>query len=311
MKVIWKICRLLILILAVLILLNLEGISQTQKQMISQARISYLSGKSLIQHASSLLNEEAGEGMQLMEGDRIGTTDGRMEIDLGNGNCIRLDRNTKIDFTRLPRSASRFTQIRLWSGSAIIRLGFLENEKNLEISTPDVTAYFLDRGMYRLDVEEDKKTQIHVFSGLLEAAGEFDSILLKKSQSASAVQGRTPHPAFPVGMKDDFFNWNKEREEQIRRQFSRRNHHVIMTKSKGRGTSVRPKRKHLPPNRINQMTLQRIHPAYPVNRLYKYISGNKSKSIEKKNYSVILPEQSINPPQKIRPPTKKDPGEKK
>jgi hypothetical protein len=309
MNVLIKICRFLIVIPAVFILMNLDGIGQSGGDINRRPIITYLSGNGFIHHAAGLKYEPACLGMQLIEGDRIGTTDGRLEIELGNKNYVRLDNDTKIDLTRLPRKGSRFTQLRLWTGNAIISLHSWENEKYLEMNTPDVTAYFLDRGVYRLDVKENSETQIHVFSGLLEAAGEADSILLKKSQKASAFQGRTSRMDFLTAtVQDKFFNWNKAREEQIRRHLSPRNLPSGAggrVQSKGKFVSAKTSGRHTPPIQINQSRTQRISPSSSINRLYKYISREKMPAGEK-NITRLIPEQTVQPPQKIRPPTKKN-----
>ena len=305
MNIILKICRFLILVAAILILLNLDAIGQSGDTLKSQAKINYLSGNGFIQHAVGLNLESACVNMPLMEGDRVGTTDGRMEIDLGNGNYIRLDKNTKIDFNRLPRSASRFTQVRLWSGSAIISLASLMREKNLELNTPDVTVYLLDQGVYRLDVDKNKETRIYVSRGLLEAAGESESILLKKGQRASAVQGRPFHTdIFASTIHDPFFNWNKSREEKVGKIESSK------ISSRKQFTSIRAQERLLLPTRINRRNLNRIQPPSPVNRLYKYLSKNK-RPIQGKNITGAGAEKSVSSPQKIRPPTKKESKKKK
>ncbi len=294
----------MILIAAILILLNLDAIGQSGNTLKTQAKINYLSGNGFIQHAVGLNFESACVNMPLMEGDRVGTTDGRMEIDLGNGNYIRLDKNTKIDFNRLPRSASRFTQVRLWSGSAIISLASLMREKNLELHTPDVTVYLLDRGVYRLDIEKSRETRIYVIRGLLEAAGESESILLKKDQRASAIQGRPFHTdIFASTINDPFFNWNKSREEKVGKIESPKI-------SQKQFTPMRADERLLLPTRINRRNLNRIQPESPVNRLYKYLSKNK-RPIQGKNITGALAEKSVSSPQKIRPPTKKESEKKK
>ncbi len=317
MKIFLQICRFLILTAAILVLLHINSKGAVRDNSLSQTRISFLSGTSFIQRASGLSYEEVSENMPVTEGDRIGTADGRMEINFGNGNYIRLDRNTKIDFTRLPRSTSSFTQIQLWSGSIIISLGTLETEKHLEIRTPDMSAYLLDKGEYRLDVEDGKKTRIQVFRGMLEAAGESESILIKKSQRATAFQGRiTQSEELNAASQDNFFYWNKGREEIVRKNSSRGKpaapaavrpaaHRESLLKAKDYNGKPLP-------SRINQQKLKTGIPESPVNRLYQYISRGKTHSARSKNIKKLGPgEQTVKPPKKIRPPTKKDSKKKK
>lgn len=300
MKAVIKIFRLLILILAVLILLNIDGTGGTRLQVDPKARISHLTGKSFILPAAGLEYQEAEIDMPVGEGDRIGTAAGRMEIDLGNGNYIRLNHHTRIDVTRLPRSSSRFTQLRLWAGGAIVSVESLENEKDLEINTPDVTAYFLDKGVYRLDIEEEKETRIHVFRGLLEAAGEADSILLRKSQQASAVQGRLAQAGMPTAViQDNFYHWNRNREEQVRKHPSREEKPDMSSGNKNENRNLRM------PLPISPEKSHRGFLESPLSRLYEYVSQTKIQVRLEKKTSRVIPESSALPPKKIRPPNKK------
>ena len=109
----------------------------------SFARLSHITGKIYIQRAPELGYEEGVINMPIAEGDRLGTTEGRAEIYLGKGNYVRLDNNTKIDFLKLPDRISSLIQIQIWTGNVILSLGSLDEEKSMEIHTPDVSIYLL------------------------------------------------------------------------------------------------------------------------------------------------------------------------
>jgi len=112
----------------------------------SFARLSYVTGNTYIQSVSELAYEEAEVNMPIAEGDRVGTTDGRAEIYLGRGAYLRLDYQTKIDITSLPRRGNDVTQVRVWAGNVYFSVKNLEEEKNIEIHTADVSLYLLDQG---------------------------------------------------------------------------------------------------------------------------------------------------------------------
>lgn len=188
----------------------------------SFARLSYISGNSYIQKATDLNFEEGEVNMPVTEGDRLGTTDGRVEIYLGKGNYIRLDSNTKVDFLQLPKAGSDLTRIRIWSGNVYLCMDSLEREKSMEIHTSDVSFYLLDSGNYRIDVRENAETEIFVFQGMIEAAGESNSVLVKDAQRLEVIEGHfTSRPTrFHAASEDSFDRWSENREAEIRKHIS-------------------------------------------------------------------------------------------
>ncbi len=185
----------------------------------SVARLSYISGSTYIQKASDLVYDEGVVNMPIIEGDRVQTTDGRAEIFLGKGNYIRLDKNTKIDFERFPKLDDDLFQFQLWSGNIYLSIRTLENEKDVEIHSSDVSVYILDAGLYRIDVRPNAETEIFVFNGLVEAAGESGSILIKDEQRLEATEGYfTSRPTnFFASADDSFDRWSENRDEQIKK----------------------------------------------------------------------------------------------
>ena len=58
----------------------------------------------------------------------------------------------------------------------------LEREKSIEIHSSDVSVYLMEAGLYRADVRQNIETEVFVFNGMLEAAGNSDSHLLNEAQ---------------------------------------------------------------------------------------------------------------------------------
>jgi len=190
----------------------------------SFARLSYLTGNIYIQRATDLGYEEGTVNMPISEGDRLGTTEGRAEIYFGRGNYVRLDHNTKIDFIKLPDKVNELTQIQIWSGNVYFSVWSLEEEKNIEIHTSDVSIYLLEKGLYRIDVRENGETEIFVYQGLVEASGEAGSVLIKDEQRLEAVDGHfTSRPShFYAAAEDSFDRWSEYRDSQIRKRLANR-----------------------------------------------------------------------------------------
>jgi Family of unknown function (DUF6600) len=189
----------------------------------SVARLSFVEGKTFVQRASDLGYEEGALNMPISEGDRIGTSDGRAEIHFGKANFIRLDAETKLDVLNLPKKDDDVARLRVWSGSLYLVVGTLKKEKSIELHTADSSFYVLDRGVYRVDVRENRDTEIEVFEGLIEVAGEDGSTLLKAGQRLEVSEGRfaSKPSSFIAVANDSFDKFNESRDSVTRRQFAK------------------------------------------------------------------------------------------
>jgi hypothetical protein len=189
----------------------------------SIARLSFVEGKAFVQRASDLGYEEAALNMPISEGDRIGTSEGRVEIHFGRGNYIRLDNDTKVDILNLPKKDDDVARIRVWSGNIFLVVSSLKKEKAIELHTADSSFYVLDRGVYRVDVRENRDTEIQVYKGLIEVAGEDGSTLLKDSQKLEISEGRfATKPSSFIAVADDAFDkFNTARTSVTGREFAK------------------------------------------------------------------------------------------
>lgn len=190
----------------------------------SFARLNFITGDTFIQKASDLAYEEGEVNMPIVEGDRVGTTDGRAEIYLGLGAYLRLDHQTKLDVLTLPNQENDLTRIQLWSGSAILSLNRLDREKSIEIHTSDMSIYLLAQGLYRIDVRENAQTELFVFDGMAETAGQDESHMVKDAQRVEAVRGRFIDPplGFTASEEDSFDRWSDYRESGVRGMLAER-----------------------------------------------------------------------------------------
>ena len=187
------------------------------------ARLSYINGNVYVQRATELEYEEGMVNMPVTEGDRLGTTEGRAEIFMGRGKYLRLDRNTKMDLLDLPGPASDLTGIQIWRGNIFFSILSLKKEKTIEIHTDDASLYILEAGLYRIDVRGDE-TEIFVFRGLLEAAGETGSVLIREAQRLEATDGHfLGRPSrFAAVSEDSFDRWSELRDHEVRKRMAKR-----------------------------------------------------------------------------------------
>jgi hypothetical protein len=219
-----KMKKIILLIPALLIFLSPLSAEEPEYTNNSFARLSFTTGTTYIQRAADLGFEEAEVNTPITEGDRLGTTDGRAEIFLGKGNYVRLDKNSKIDFMNLPKKGYGLVRVRIWAGNAYFHVESLDEEKDIEIHTSDVSIYVLDAGLYRIDVRENRKTEIFVFSGMVEAAGETGSVLIKDEQRLEVSNARfTSRPSrFMAVAEDSFDRWSAQRDSEIRGHLAKR-----------------------------------------------------------------------------------------
>jgi hypothetical protein len=180
----------------------------------SYARMSYVQGDAFIQRAEDLGYEEGVVNLALIQGDKIGTREGRTEIHLGEGNYIRIDRDTQIELVRMPDRSEDVTGIHLLSGNIFLRVNFLSDEKFMEVHTPDTSLYILEEGLYYLTIKQGKQTEIRIFEGGAEAAGEEGSLLLGDEEKLIVSNGRfiTNPTRFYPSINTSFAEWNSSRD---------------------------------------------------------------------------------------------------
>lgn len=190
----------------------------------SYARLSYVKGDVFVQRGEDLGYEEGVVNLALVEGDKLGTQEGRTEVHLGRENYLRLNRFTQIDLVDLPQRGNDLIKLHLLSGEIFLRINFLETEKGFEIHTPDASFYILEEGLYRFDIRENKETELSVYVGSVEAAGEEGSLLVEKRERLIAAKGyfQSDPAYFYAGYEDSFASWNRSREALHNRVVARR-----------------------------------------------------------------------------------------
>lgn len=189
----------------------------------SYAHLSYVKGDVFVQRAADLGYEEGVVNLPIVEGDKLGSREGRAEIHFGRKNYLRVNDNTQIDFATLPRRAQDQIKLHLLTGSIFLRISFLVEEKSFEIHTPDASFYILDVGLYRLNVRENVETEIFVYDGAVEAAAEEGSLLVKEEQRLVASNGefRSGATHFYASLDDSFSQWNDYRDSLLKKRVAR------------------------------------------------------------------------------------------
>lgn len=203
-----------------------SGFSQGQEDYSDYAfaRLSYVKGDVYIKRAADLGYEEGVVNLLIIEGDKLGTREGRAEVHFGKRNYLRIDSDTQVDFVKLPQNGEGEVKLHLLSGKIYMRVNFLDGERSFEIHSPDASFYIIEQGLYRLEVREGKETELFVFEGKAEAAGEDSSLEVESEEKVALSNGYfLSEPVLFYGSLDDSFaQWNSSRDSLHQRLISRR-----------------------------------------------------------------------------------------
>jgi hypothetical protein len=210
--------KLFTVFIAAMVCLPLFALAQEEQGYYSRsyARVNSVSGDVYIQRPGNLGFEAASINLAISEGDKLGTREGRVEIQFGGGNYLRADRSTQVEFAKLPHQQGDPYKLHLLSGSIFLRVGSMDTDKAFEIHSPDASFYVLEAGLYRLNLIGDKQTELQVISGSCEAAGEGGSVVVKSQEHVIASNGQlrsNPQPF--VSNLDEFARWNESRDSLL------------------------------------------------------------------------------------------------
>ncbi|MBD3414322.1 MAG: hypothetical protein GF421_07830 [Candidatus Aminicenantes bacterium] len=203
----------IIIMFVVLVPLSFAG-SNSDYYEDSYARMSYVKGDVFIQRAEDLGYEEGVVNLALIQGDKVGTREGRAEVHLGESNYIRININTQIELVQMPDQAEDVTAVHLLSGDIFVRVDFLNEQKIMGVHSPDGSFYILDKGLYYFSTIQNNQTEIRVFEGQAEAAGEEGSLLLGSEEKLVISNGRflSQPTYFYPSFSGSFAEWNSSRD---------------------------------------------------------------------------------------------------
>lgn len=209
-------------------LLALSGPVNAQDQWGAHfVRTAHVEGQVTIQRASEIRSEDALLNMPVIPGDRLWTgVDGRAELQLADGMLLRMNVSTKLDTEALgvPGDAENdITVLRLWSGSVILSGGIFDSAaKTLQLDTPAGSAFLLEDGLTRIDIDADGAMVVSVFRGLTEVVALNSSVLVRAGQRTVVAPGYAPEEPFTFNTTelDDFGYWSDERDQRHSANYS-------------------------------------------------------------------------------------------
>ncbi len=180
-------------------------------------KVKYSQGDTYVSRSFDEGNEEAGVNLPIFEKDTVGTNDGRLDIYLGKSNFLRLDYDTEIEFQRIPELRKTNMRVFIRRGSIYLDIHNLDYSKDIELQTPDCGIFILNRGIYRINYNGARGTEVFVIEGLAEVAGENSSRSIMENQKIVMRRGSIHERPFYfyASDNDNFDQWNEERHSQI------------------------------------------------------------------------------------------------
>ncbi len=175
------------------------------------AYLSHAEGEVSLQRASESEPESGALNVPLLPGDRIWTHAGaRAEIRIGSGLVLHLSERAKLDLV----ANDGDTILRLWSGSAILRVSEAPGELRLDTAAGSVRP--TREGSYRVDVDSDDAVTLEVERGSAELASSLGTVLVQSGETSFATPSEAPSipTQFNTGSLDEFDRWSDGRDHR-------------------------------------------------------------------------------------------------
>ena len=179
------------------------------------ARVSLINGEVTIQRGDSGDWVAAGVNAPLVAGDRIfAARASRAEVQLDHSNFIRLGEDTEVKMADLENG--RY-QVQVSKGIITYRI-LRETTGQVEINTPAVAVRPLERGAYRIEVQENGETQITVRDGEAEIYSGQGTERLREGRTLVARLGPQDRAVevqeIRAAGRDEWDRWNERRDKQ-------------------------------------------------------------------------------------------------
>jgi hypothetical protein len=190
-----------------------QGQDQGQDPPGRVARLDYASGSVSFQPGGQGDWVTAVVNRPLTTGDNLwADKDSRADLQMGS-TSIRINSETSLTFLDLD---DRATQVRLSTGSIILRVRHLDDDDHFEIDTPNLAFVVQRPGEYRIDVNADgTETDATVRHGRGEVTGGGASYVVVAGQAARFTgTDQLDHQINQIPDNDDFDTWALDRDQR-------------------------------------------------------------------------------------------------
>ncbi|MBM4338860.1 MAG: iron dicitrate transport regulator FecR [Deltaproteobacteria bacterium] len=173
-------------------------------------RISFIEGDAQVNTEDTGDWVPASINMPLKDGDRIWVPEGsRIELQLRDGTALRLDEKTAFDVLTLEKNSFQFylPEGRVYANFKGLR------DTVLQIDTPMSSVRAHDRAIFRIDLLDDRSTDISVYMGSVTAENQ-DGRLRVDQDRTLALRDGLPTELGPIGPPDAWEEWNRNRNQK-------------------------------------------------------------------------------------------------
>jgi hypothetical protein len=168
---------------------------------------------SLIEGDVQIHTEDTGDwvpasiNMPLKDGDRIWVPGGgRLELRLKDGTSLRLDEKTALDILTLEKDSYQFY---LPEGRAYINFRGARGSL-LQMDTPMSSFRAYDRAIFRIDILDDRHTDLSVYLGSVYAESQDGRTRVDQDRTLAMREGAAAELG-PMGPPDEWERWNRNR----------------------------------------------------------------------------------------------------
>jgi hypothetical protein len=161
----------------------------------AEAWITHVEGRVFFQNF-----EKAAADMAVNPGDEINTQTGRIEIELGEGNWIRLDRHTRVVFTDIQKDTATLS---LWEGSVYLHL----KNQAVKVRSPKGESLVQEKGLVRIDSDQNE-TKIVKNSQAADDFAEWNQRREEEQAASVSIAGRYTSPWAFGGAFSPFGFWS-------------------------------------------------------------------------------------------------------
>ena len=171
-------------------------------------RVSFIDGKASYEPAGDVDWSEVAVNLPLLSGDRIvSQVDARVEVELGEGNFLRLGANTDVVFGNV---SGRDGDIEMQLGELVLRVN---HSGRYFVHLPGASVKIKKKGYYRFSVNEQGESRVVVWKGRAEvenAVGEKrveagEQLIIAVSNAALQTVSFAPD-------RDDLDSWSDRRD---------------------------------------------------------------------------------------------------
>jgi hypothetical protein len=178
---------------------------------LGMVRLSLMEGDIQIYTEDTLEWVGAAINMPLREGDRMWVPErGRAEIQLNDGTSIRLSESSSLDILRTEDHSFQFY---LDTGHAYVNFRGVGGHL-LQLDTPVSSIRTYERGIFRVDVPDDRSTDISVKRGFVYAETNKGSTTIDEGYTLS-IRGDDYADLHPLELSDGWERWNEERDRAL------------------------------------------------------------------------------------------------